>query len=131
MSAPQAKKILARTRHFANENDAKVHPNGRWPAPSQRSRFSRALWSASPLGLLLVLLRRLLPRPCQQHCCRAFGSHDGTAAARTRPHDVLAVCTSSCSPSCTARARVSAVARRGAAAYGDASRRLFEARTPL
>ena len=31
--------------------------------------------------LLLVLLPQPLPPACQQHCCRAFGSHDGQAAA--------------------------------------------------
>ena len=41
--------------------------------------------------LLLVLLPRLLLLAYQQHCCRAFGSHDGPTAARTSVHEAVAV----------------------------------------
>jgi len=39
--------------------------------------------------LLLVLLPRLLPHACQQRCCRAFGLHDGQAAACTTLQDAF------------------------------------------
>ena len=92
--------------------------------------MGRALAStARPLGFQLLLPDRLLLCTSRRPCRRAFSSHEGPAAARTSEHHVHVM--QSCVLADVLRhdQRVSADARRGAAAYGDASRSFREART--
>ena len=63
--------------------------------PATHSAKKATVGHSLPVGLscccLLLLLCRLLLLATQQPCSRAFGSHDGQAAARTTVHDALAV----------------------------------------
>ena len=98
----------------------------------RRRRRLRALDPArrpSPACLLLLLLPRLLLPPCQQPCCRAFGSHDGPVAARELGRHVRQGAHRASRRLARDAWRVSATFRRGAAAYGVASRLWEEART--
>ena len=66
---------------------------------------------------------------CQQHCCRALFSHDGPRAARTIMRNALAVSRTLLAVFAPRVLRVSAAARRGAAAYADGDQRMVRART--
>ena len=61
-------------------------------AQRDRSRTASSVGLSSFLLLLvLALLARLLPTPCQQPSRRLFTTRDGSAAAHVRSHDVHAV----------------------------------------
>ena len=66
---------------------------------------------------------------CQQHCCRALFLHDGPRAARTTMRNALAVSRTLLAVFAPRVLRVSAAARRGAAAYADGDQRMVRART--
>ena len=67
--------------------------------------------------------------PCQQPCCRAFCTHDGSAAARQLVRRVRQGARRALAVFMMRARRVSAAVRRGAAAYGVAFRAFEEART--
>ena len=67
--------------------------------------------------------------PCQQPCCRAFCTHDGSAAARQLVRRVGQGARRALAVFMMRARRVSAAVRRGAAAYGVAFRAFEEART--
>ena len=67
--------------------------------------------------------------PCQQPCCRAFCTHDGSAAARQLVRRVDQGARRALAVFMMRARRVSAAVRRGAAAYGVAFRAFEEART--
>ena len=61
-------------------------------AQRDRSRTASSVGLSSFLLLLvLALLARLLPTPCQQPSRRLFTTRDSSAAAHVRSHDVHAV----------------------------------------
>ena len=83
----------------------------------------------SPTGYLLLVLVAPLLLACQWHCCSALASSYGPTAARTSMHYALAVCSHMLAVFARRVLRVSAAARRGAAAYADDTWHFFEART--
>ena len=68
--------------------------------------------------------------PCQQPCCRAFCTHDGSAAARQLVRRVGQGARRALAVFMMRAWRVSAAVRRGAAAYGVAFQCFWKARTP-
>ena len=98
---------------------------------ADRHRPSTAQSSSrpSPTGYLVLMLEPQLLVACQQHCCRALFLHDGPRAARTTMRNALAVSRTLLAVFAPRVLRVSAAARRGAAAYADGDQRMVRART--
>ena len=98
---------------------------------ADRHRPSTAQSSSrpSPTGYLVLMLEPQLLVACQQHCCRALFLHDGPRAARTTMRNALAVSRTLLAVFAPRVLRVSAAARRGAAAYADGAQRMVRART--
>ena len=98
---------------------------------ADRHRPSTAQSSSrpSPTGYLVLMLEPQLLVACQQHCCRAVFLHDGPRAARTTMRNALAVSRTLLAVFAPRVLRVSAAARRGAAAYADGDQRMVRART--
>ena len=128
-SAPQAKKIWAPKGPFPKKSSS-AHQN----ASGGSAVVAHSIGRSWPDGLLppdapaAPAASAAVP-PCQQPCCRAFCTHDGSAAARQLVRRVGQGARRALAVFMMRARRVSAAVRRGAAAYGVAFRAFEEART--
>ena len=124
---PEALKARRRRRKFWGRNTRlpkkstfRTPERAVGDAASSRTRKRPILGRGCCLVLvLLARLVRLLMPVCQWPCCRAFGSHDGSVAARELIRCALQGARRMSRRLARHERRVSAAFRRGAAAYGN------------